>query len=513
MRENLKIVIVPILLAVALVASVLFQAGSAQAPEAQVQDTQRLRTVSVFGVGQAGGQPDQALVRLGVRTDAQTATEALTQNSNQMQALIDALQNAGIAQADIQTQTINLFPRYDQQPAQQTDTPDLAGYSAINIVQVRIRNLDDLGQILDLAVQAGGNTIDHIQFEVSDAAELLRQAREAAIDDAQDKAQQLAALVNAELGMVLSIQEITRTPIPFGRGGLEAAVDQIAVPIEPGLEMIQVEVQVTWILGDGQVLPDTGQPTPTASAPASPTPTSPTPVAPTPAGPTPVGPTPVGPTPISPTPAAQASQVSTYQEFLDILRSTDDLTIRRMGEIRQPFFPALGQHLRVNGEDVLLFEFANEADRRAASDTIVQSSAILSGLTANLGSQPEIWSEGRLIVLYFGQNQAIHTRFDIILGPPITDPDRTGEVTPEVVLQAQRALSQALGVALERIEIQRFERVDWPDACLGLAAPGEACAQVITPGWRVLLTVDGQQHEYRTDLTGSTIRGGPNTNR
>lgn len=51
------------------------------------------------------------------------------------------------------------------------------------------------------------------------------------------------------------------------------------------------------------------------------------------------------------------------------------------------------------------------------------------------------------------------------------------------------------------IEIVSVEPVDWPDACLGLARPDEACAQVITPGLRVLLSAAGRQYEYHTDLS------------
>lgn len=51
------------------------------------------------------------------------------------------------------------------------------------------------------------------------------------------------------------------------------------------------------------------------------------------------------------------------------------------------------------------------------------------------------------------------------------------------------------------IEIVSVEPVDWPDACLGLARPDEACAQVITPGLRVLLSAGGRQYEYHTDLS------------
>lgn len=77
---------------------------------------------------------------------------------------------------------------------------------------------------------------------------------------------------------------------------------------------------------------------------------------------------------------------------------------------------------------------------------------------------------------------------------------------PAAVMEAQQFLSQQLGVTLAEIQILDTEQVDWPDACLGLAEEDEFCAQVVTPGWRVLADVDGQIYELRTDETGTVVR-------
>ena len=118
---------------------------------------------------------------------------------------------------------------------------------AINIAEVRVREIDSIGEVLDAAVEAGGNTIDSIRFEFGDPAEVLEQARSGAMQDAQGKAEQLASLADGELGQVLTINEITRTP-PVLFEGAQPAVDQAAVPIEPGTQSVEVEVQVTWLL-------------------------------------------------------------------------------------------------------------------------------------------------------------------------------------------------------------------------------------------------------------------------
>jgi hypothetical protein len=155
------------------------------------------------------------------------------------------LNEAGIAEEEIQTQFLQIYPRYEQTSTEAA--PTLAGYVAINLVEARVREIDNLGEVLDAAVEAGSNTIDSIRFEFGDPSEVLEGARSGAIQDAQDKAEQLAALVDGELGEVVTISETTRTP-PVIFEGAQPAADQAAVPIEPGTQSVEVEVQVTWLL-------------------------------------------------------------------------------------------------------------------------------------------------------------------------------------------------------------------------------------------------------------------------
>jgi hypothetical protein len=90
--------------------------------------------------------------------------------------------------------------------------------------------------------------------------------------------------------------------------------------------------------------------------------------------------------------------------------------------------------------------------------------------------------------------------------PEVELPTTLPALPPAAALEAQRALSAALGIAVTEIELITTEPVDWPDACLGLPAGGEACAQVITPGWRVVLRSAGQDYEYRTSADGLIVR-------
>jgi uncharacterized protein YggE len=209
---------------------------------AKPEENETMRTISVSGVGQVSARPDRALVRLGVQVEAGTAGEALAQNSAHIQNVLSALAEAAIPVEDIQTHTVQLQPRYDEHTIGQR----LAGYMALNVVEVRVRNLDELGKLLDTAVGAGANTIQGIYFEVSDSTALLDQAREAAMQEAKHKAERLAALANAELGEVYTLNEASYLPPPVIYDSL--AVSSKAVPIEPGVQLMRVEVQVTWAL-------------------------------------------------------------------------------------------------------------------------------------------------------------------------------------------------------------------------------------------------------------------------
>lgn len=80
--------------------------------------------------------------------------------------------------------------------------------------------------------------------------------------------------------------------------------------------------------------------------------------------------------------------------------------------------------------------------------------------------------------------------------------DATGQEIGEVVRQMA---AQQLGVDAEAVAVVAVESVDWPDACLGVSQPDVMCAQVITPGYRVVIEVNGDQYEYHTDATGGQI--------
>lgn len=255
--------------AMALLAGVLAFLGllvMVLAPAAQAQEepeepatpvVQADRFISVIGQARAATTPDQATVRLGVVTQAPTATAALTENSALMEDVISATLEL-VEEDQIRTQTVQLFPVYsDFQPpipvepgttqAQQQE-PQITGYRAMNIVSVTAEDVDMVADVIDVATAAGANTVEGINFEVSDRTAVLNEARQEAIRDARAKAEVLLEEAGGTLGQVLVIREqatggsppIFTQDVAVGIGG--------AVPVLPGEQIVEVSVEVIWAL-------------------------------------------------------------------------------------------------------------------------------------------------------------------------------------------------------------------------------------------------------------------------
>ena len=221
----------------------MFSSGETAVSAQTDVDSTEARVIQVTGYGTVSARPDTAVVRLGVETEADTAEEALDENNVRMSGLISVTLEADVAEDDIQTEGLRLQAVYNNQ---NNDAPrQVVGYRASNIVAVTVRDLDGLGTLLDAAIAAGGNTIQNISFEVSDREELMAAAREAAMNNATEKAQQLTTLADAELGEVLTIIEFGG--VPPAPVALEAAqTTASAVPVAPGTQEIQATVQVSW---------------------------------------------------------------------------------------------------------------------------------------------------------------------------------------------------------------------------------------------------------------------------
>lgn len=210
---------------------------------------QDVRTLSVSGNGQAYLAPDIAYIYIGVHTEQNTAAEAVTENTDQTQKLIKAIQDFGIDPKDIRTTNFSIWPMDKYDPTSGAPTGEKK-YAVDNTVYVTIRDLKALGDLLDTAVQAGANTVNSVQFDVEKKDEALKQARIDAMKNAETQAKELADAAGLSLGEIRTINFTdNQAPIFDGKGGGGgAAAEAAAVPIQPGQLSFTVNVNVTYAL-------------------------------------------------------------------------------------------------------------------------------------------------------------------------------------------------------------------------------------------------------------------------
>ena len=208
---------------------------------------QAVRTLNVSGSGQANLAPDIAYIYVGVHTQNATAADGVKENNTQTQAVIQAIKDFGIDEKDIRTTNFSIYPQDQYDPQTGTPTGERT-YVVDNTVYVTVRDLTKLGDLLDTVVQAGANTVNSVQFDVSDKADALKQARADAVKDAESQAKSLAEAAGLSLGEIQSISFVDNQPIFDGKGGGGAAVAEAAIPIQPGQLTFTVNVSISYAL-------------------------------------------------------------------------------------------------------------------------------------------------------------------------------------------------------------------------------------------------------------------------
>lgn len=230
------------MLSVLILASVLTACG---ATTIMTEPRPPQRVMTVTGAGQVTLTPDIAYVYIGVRTEDENVGRAVSDNNRKAQAVMDALEHAGVATKDIRTTNFNLWPsdQYDEKGGK-TGTI----YVVENTVYVTVRDLPKLGDLLETAIQSGANNINGVQFDVAERTEAIAKARIAAVEDARKQAEEIASAAGVQLGAVQTISYYDTAPMAqdYGKGGgvrLEAAV-----PVSPGQMQITTTVTIVYEL-------------------------------------------------------------------------------------------------------------------------------------------------------------------------------------------------------------------------------------------------------------------------
>ena len=240
-----------------LIVAVLIVSQMAMAPsttQAQVDDDEAPatlpRTLTVVGQGMVNVEPDIAEATIGVQVTEADVKAASDEAEQKMEAILTALREQNIAERDIQTSGFNIFA--EQPPLEPgRTTTEATVYRVSNNVSVIVRELDQVGAVLDAAIEAGANNIFGVNFSIDAAGASRSEARQEAMRSAQSKAQELAQLAGVELDEIISVSEVIGSggPPPFqaeaiggagGRGG--------GGPISPGALEITTQLEVVYAI-------------------------------------------------------------------------------------------------------------------------------------------------------------------------------------------------------------------------------------------------------------------------
>jgi uncharacterized protein len=209
-------------------------------------------TITTNGVASTEVVPDIATISLAVDTERPNAADAARDNARAVQAMIGEIKAQGIEAKDIKTLSITLAPVYDEirDPNGYVTKRTLRGYTARNALSVRIRQLEKAGILAGHLMDKGANRFEGIQFDNTQKEAKYDALRGDAVRDALRKANSYVNGLGLKLGRVLEIatQAPPRGPVPMSTGIRATSEPAIAVPLEPGSEVLRTEVQVTWEL-------------------------------------------------------------------------------------------------------------------------------------------------------------------------------------------------------------------------------------------------------------------------
>jgi hypothetical protein len=205
--------------------------------------------IAATGTGRAFGEPDVAVINVGVNVQRDTVEQARADAATAQTAVIDSLKDNGVADEDIQTVGFSVYPQYDYPPNRPQG--QIIGYVVSNVVTAKVRDLDTTGKVIDDATVAGGNdaVVQGVSFTIDDPKELQEEARREAVEQAKAQAEQLADAAGVKLGKLLSISESGGFfPVATGGRSFDSAAQVPETPIEPGQVEINISVNLQYAL-------------------------------------------------------------------------------------------------------------------------------------------------------------------------------------------------------------------------------------------------------------------------
>jgi uncharacterized protein len=202
-------------------------------------------SIVVSGTGRVAVAPDIADVRLGVAVARPTVDAARAEAATTMDAILAAVDAAGVPRRDVRTSLISVQPRYDYRDDK---PPTLTGYELANVVEVTVRDLTRLGDVVDGTLRSGATSMDGLSFRVADPAPAEREARLLAMAQARSRADVLAAAADLTIAGVSGVVEgdVALPPGPRMKAPRMMLSADAVMPVEAGSQEVTVRVTVSY---------------------------------------------------------------------------------------------------------------------------------------------------------------------------------------------------------------------------------------------------------------------------
>lgn len=190
--------------------------------------------------------PDRATIQISVQTRAPTAAAAATHNATKLQGVLSALRERGLTNDQLSTMNYNLSPDYRHREGQD---PEITGYTVTNTILADVRQLTQVGPVIDAALSAGANMMTSLQFYASNTEAARRTAITGAITKARADAETAARAAGGTLGLLIEVSigaYSPQPPQPMFRMEAVIAGGRADTPIQPGQETLTVSVNTRW---------------------------------------------------------------------------------------------------------------------------------------------------------------------------------------------------------------------------------------------------------------------------
>lgn len=203
-------------------------------------------TITIDGEGKVTSKPTLGQINVGLYSEGQEVPAVQDENSRKVNAMVAAMKDLGVAEADLQTSNYNISPKYDYKDG----TQRVVGYTVSQNIEVKVRDLSKVGTVLSRIGQLGANQVNGVTFTIDDPSSLKQEARRKALEDARTKADELAKALGVDIARVVTFSESGVTPpspMPFYRSeGAVATAAPMAPDIQAGSLDVVSHVSVTY---------------------------------------------------------------------------------------------------------------------------------------------------------------------------------------------------------------------------------------------------------------------------